>query len=103
MTKSLRFASASRQSPWRRSIAGCAAPQSAAQRLRLRRQGRQANIGLATKALVALNANDFATAIELRRARRREQPERRRIPALLGNAYFAAGRFASAEAAYRIR
>ena len=59
------------------------------------------NIGLATKALIALNANDITTAIELAERAVANSPSDAGFRSLLGNAYFAAGRFASADAAFR--
>jgi len=60
-----------------------------------------ANIGLATKAQIALASNDVATAISLAERAVERSPNDAGFRALLGNCYLAAGRFASAEAAYR--
>jgi Flp pilus assembly protein TadD len=59
------------------------------------------NIGLATKAQMALAANDVATAIPLAERAVERSPRDAGFRALLGNCYLAAGRFASAEAAYK--
>ena len=59
-----------------------------------------ANIGLATKAQIALASNDFATAIPLAERAVERSPKDAGFRALLGNCYLAAGRFASAEEAY---
>lgn len=59
------------------------------------------NIGLATRAQAALAAEQFATAIELAERAVQNTPNDAGFRALLGNCYFASGRFASAEAAYR--
>lgn len=59
------------------------------------------NIGVATRALAALNAQQYAKAVELAEQAVENSPEDAGFRALLGNAYFASGRFASAEAAYR--
>lgn len=59
-----------------------------------------ANIGLATRAQLALAANDVATAIPLAERAVERSPNDAGFRALLGNCYLAAGRFASAEAAY---
>lgn len=59
------------------------------------------NIGIATKAQAALAANQFTTAIELAERAVENTPTDAGFRSLLGNCYFAAGRFASAEAAYR--
>jgi Flp pilus assembly protein TadD len=60
-----------------------------------------ANIGIATKAQMALAANDFATAIPLAERAVEKSPRDAGFRALLGNCYLAAGRFASAEAAFK--
>ena len=59
------------------------------------------NIGLATKAQMALASNDVASAIPLAELAVEKSPRDAGFRALLGNCYLAAGRFASAEAAYR--
>ena len=59
------------------------------------------DVGMATKALAALNANDFASAIQFGEKAVAQSPKDAGFRALLGNAYFGAGRFASAEQAYR--
>lgn len=60
-----------------------------------------ANIGLATKAQLALASNDVATALPLAERAVEQSPQDAGFRALLGNCYLAAGRFASAEGAYR--
>ena len=84
-------------------IAGCAAPQTGTRSVsNFGGKVDKSNIGVATKALAALDANDYADGRQARRAGGRENsPNDAGFRALLGNAYFAAGRFASAEAAYR--
>ncbi len=59
------------------------------------------NIGLATRAAAALEKGDAATAVALAERAVGNTSNDAGFRALLGNAYFAAGRFASAEAAYR--
>ena len=59
------------------------------------------DIGLATRALAALNANDPAGAIVLAERAVAKTPKDAGFRALLGNAYFAAGRFMSAEQAFK--
>ena len=59
------------------------------------------NIALGTRAQAALEANQFATAIDLAERAVANAPDDAGFRALLGNCYFAAGRFASAEQAYR--
>ncbi len=58
-------------------------------------------LGLATKAQLALNANDIASAVSLAERAVERSPQDAGFRTLLGNCYLAAGRFASAEAAYR--
>lgn len=57
--------------------------------------------GLATRALAALNANDPAGAAALAERAVAKTPQDAGFRALLGNAYFACGRFASAEQSYK--
>lgn len=59
------------------------------------------NIGLATRAHLALAQNDAAKAIPLAEGAVANTPHDAGFRTLLGNCYLAAGRFASAEAAYR--
>jgi Flp pilus assembly protein TadD len=58
-------------------------------------------VGLATRALAALNSNDVAQAIDLAERAVAQSPNDAGFRTLLGNAYFQAGRFKSAEAAYK--
>lgn len=57
-------------------------------------------VGLATRAQAALASNDFATALTLAESAVEYRPQEASFRALLGNVYFASGRFASAEQAY---
>lgn len=59
------------------------------------------NVGLATRALAALNSNDLVNAVDLAERAVEKSPNDAGYRALLGNAYFAAGRFSSAESAYK--
>ncbi len=59
------------------------------------------NIGLATRAAAALEKGDTSSAVDLAERAVGNTSNDAGFRALLGNAYFAAGRFASAEAAYR--
>jgi Flp pilus assembly protein TadD len=59
------------------------------------------NIGLATRAQAALESNDFNSAVSLAERAVENTPNDAGFRALLGNCYLGAGRFASAEAAYR--
>jgi Flp pilus assembly protein TadD len=99
MSKSLRLASAASLAAVATVLAGCATTQ--------RHSGattsRQASgeIGLATRALAALNAGEHATAIDLAERAVARTPDDPALRSLLGNTYFLGGRFASAEAAYK--
>ena len=81
-------------------IAGCATPQT---RVVGAQFGGKATVevGLATRALAALNSNNVPLAIDLAERAVAKTPTDAGFRALLGNAYFAGGRFRSAEAAYR--
>ena len=59
------------------------------------------NIGIATRAQAALEKGDFAVAVDLAERAVANSPTDAGFRGLLGNAYFAGGRFASAEAAYK--
>lgn len=61
----------------------------------------RSNIGLATRAQAALEANQLEMAVELAERAVANTPNDAGFRALLGNCYFAAGRFASAAMAYR--
>src|SRR5690242_14073852 len=58
-------------------------------------------VGLATRALAALNSNDIPAAIGFAEQAVANTPTNAGFRAILGNAYFAGGRFRSAEGAYR--
>ena len=100
MNKPLRTTSAASLVVLASMIAGCATPQS---RVAGAQFGGKANVdvGLATRALAALNSNNVPQAIDLAERAVAKTPTDAGFRALLGNAYFAAGRFGSAEAAYR--
>jgi Flp pilus assembly protein TadD len=59
------------------------------------------HVGLATQAEVALEAKQYATAVSLAEQAVQYTPDDAGFRMLLGNCYFAAGRFASAESAYQ--
>ena len=84
-------------------VTACAGPASSGPRSASILGGKvdSANIGLATKAQLALASNDVATALPLAERAVEQSPRDAGFRALLGNCYLAAGRFASAEAAYR--
>ena len=97
MSRPLRFGPAVSTIALATMIAGCAAPQQ-----KTGFGGRaDVNVGLATRALIALNAHQVPTAIDLAERAVEHTPNDAGFRALLGNAYFAAGRFSSAEAAYK--
>ncbi|MFL6829792.1 MAG: tetratricopeptide repeat protein [Sphingomicrobium sp.] len=100
MTKPFRFASAASLVALSTMIAGCASPQ---QRVTTSGFGGRAGgeIGLATRAAAALAANDVANAVSFAERAVEKTPNDAGFRALLGNTYFASGRFASAEAAYK--
>lgn len=100
MNTSLRSTTAASLAVLASVLAGCAASQS---QVRGAQFGGKAdvNVGLATRALAALNANDIPTAISLAERAVAKTPNDAGFRALLGNAYFAGGRFRSAESAYR--
>jgi D-alanyl-D-alanine carboxypeptidase len=81
-------------------LSGCAAGQQIRGSL-LGSKADNKNIGLATRAQAALGAQQYVEAIELAERAVENKPNDAGFRSLLGNCYFAAGRFASAEAAYR--
>lgn len=99
MSRPKRFASAISTLAIVAVLGGCAAGQ----------DGRQAfapksgapNLGLALQAQASLNSGNFAQAVQLAEQAVAATPQDSELRALLGNSYFAAGRFASAEQAYR--
>src|SRR5687768_5649930 len=82
-------------------IAGCAAPKGDVVSSSGFGGKADGNVGAATRALLALNSNDVPTAIHFAERAVEKNPEDAGFRGLLGNSYFAGGRFASAEAAYR--
>jgi Flp pilus assembly protein TadD len=82
-------------------IAGCAAPQARVGSATHFGGKADMNVGLATRAMAALNSNNVPMAIDLGERAVAQSPNDAGFRALLGNAYFAGGRFRSAEAAYR--
>lgn len=97
MSNPLRFASAVSAIAVASMIAGCAAPQ-----VKTGFGGKTGdNIGLATRSVMALNSKDVPSAIDFAERAVQRTPDDAGFRAILGNAYFAAGRFASAETAYK--
>lgn len=82
-------------------IAGCAAPQArthAASEVTGKASG---DVGLGMRAIAALNSNNVPMAIDLAERAVAKTPGDAGLRALLGNAYFAGGRFQSAQDAFR--
>lgn len=98
MSNSFRFGSALSVIAAASMMGGCAAPQ---ETVGFGGRVADSNIGAATKAAIAIQSNDFATAIPLAERAVASSPTDAGFRSLLGNAYFGAGRFASAETAYR--
>ena len=80
-------------------IAGCAAPQHHVAAASYGKVDPEAALG--TRALAALNSNNIPMAISLAEQAVAKSPQDDTVRALLANAYFAGGRFASAETAYK--
>ena len=99
MTKSFRLGSAASLVTLATMIGGCAAPQSHVAVGLAKPSGD--DVGIATRALAALSSNDIPTAISLSERAVEKTPDDAGFRALLGNSYFAGGRFASAESAYK--
>lgn len=83
-------------------LGGCATPQAGPRSASIfGDKFDKSNVALATRAALALAAEDFAKAVNLAERAVENSPRDAGFRALLGNAYFGGGRFASAEAAYR--
>jgi Flp pilus assembly protein TadD len=78
-------------------LASCATPQHSG----IREAKQTGEVGLATRAVAALNSNEIPLAIDFAERAVARTPSDAGFRALLGNAYFAGGRFASAESAYK--
>lgn len=101
MTSSNRFGTTLTAAVIAATLAGCShssAPQSAGV---FGTKPDTGNIGLATRAQMALGLDHYAEAIELAERAVAASPTDAGFRGLLGNCYFAAGRFSSAESAYR--
>jgi len=101
MNQRLRFSSAASLVVLGSMIAGCAAPQTRVGSATHFGGKADGDVGLATRALAALNSNHVPEAISLAERAVAKSRDDAGFRALLGNAYFAGGRFRSAEAAYR--
>jgi Flp pilus assembly protein TadD len=83
-------------------IAGCAAPHARTSSFAATRPVTNVDKeAFATRALAALDANNVPVAIDLGEKAVAKSPMNAGVRALLGNAYFAGGRFRSAEGAFR--
>jgi Flp pilus assembly protein TadD len=98
MSKPVRFGSAISLVALATVIGGCAAPQHHAASASGTAVG---EVGLATRALAALGSGDTANAVVFAEKAVEKTPGDASFRAILGNAYFAAGRFGSAEAAFK--
>lgn len=94
---SLRFGTAVSALALATTITGCAMPSF---RSASSVKDAKANLAYALRAQMALEAGDFTSAIDLAEKAVEASPSDATVRGLLGNAYFAGGRFASAEAAY---
>jgi len=100
MNQPLRTSSAASLVALASMIAGCAAPQHhVAAASYSGKADPQAALG--TRALAALDSNNIPMAIDLAEKAVAKSPQDDTVRALLANAYFAGGRFASAETAYK--
>src|SRR5205085_5078846 len=95
MNKSLRSSSTASIVVLASILAGCAAPD-ASSSVATSFGGKVGDVGLATRAQMALNANKVPEAIQLAEQAVAKAPMDAGFRALLGHAYFAAGRFRSA-------
>ncbi len=98
MSKPIRFGSAVSLVALATIMAGCAAPQQHASSAS--GQGGE-EVGLAVRAMAAISANNLPAGIDFAERAVDKTPKDAGVRSLLGSAYFAAGRFASAEAAYK--
>ena len=98
MATSLRFGSALSVIALATSLGGCAGATGKAGRTAA---ASNVQVGPATRAQIALAANDFASAVSFAEQAAERTPNDATVRTLLGNTYFASGRFASAEGAYR--
>src|SRR5688500_5107630 len=98
MNRSLRFGTALTALAMAGLVSGCATGQ---RKVAQGANAPSAKIGLAMRAQLALESGSFAAAVPLAEQAVQASPKEAAFRAVLGNAYFGAGRFASAEAAYR--
>ena len=96
MMKTLRLGSAVSAVALASMIAGCAAPMSRSASV----SKAKAPAAYALRAQMALGSGDYGSAVTLAEQAAEANTQDSNVRSLLGNAYFASGRFASAEAAY---
>lgn len=96
MMKTLRLGSAVSAVALASMIAGCAAPMSRSASV----SKGKAPAAYALRAQMALGSGDYVSAVTLAEQAAEATPQDFNVRTLLGNTYFASGRFASAEAAY---
>jgi len=101
MNQPLRFSSAASLVVLGSVIAGCAAHQARVGSATHVNDKVPENASYATRALAALSSNNAPMAIELAEQAVAKSPMDASVRLLLGNSYFAGGRFRSAETAYR--
>ncbi|CAA9521602.1 MAG: hypothetical protein AVDCRST_MAG09-2166 [uncultured Sphingomonas sp.] len=101
MTKLLRASTAISSLAIAGLIAGCASPFGRGpERGSLAVNGKDAAVGVATRAHLALATGDYAAAVSWAEQAVGNAPRNASLRSLLGNAYLGAGRFASAATAY---
>ena len=100
MNKSLRFGTALSAALLATTVGGCAGSPHKLASVEARPVVNP-NAGLATRAQAALMAGDSVQAIDFAQRAVEATPNEPAFRLILGNSYFAGGRFASAEAAYR--
>src|SRR6476660_10603512 len=99
MSKANRFGSAASLIAMTAMVAGCATTAPKVESDFVKRSGD--DIGLASKAALALSARDYPNAILYAERAVARTPDDAGFRAVLGNTYFASGRFHSAEMAYK--
>ena len=80
-------------------VGGCAGPMS--RQSATAAKINKSDVGLATRAHAAMTVGNYSMAVELAERAVENEPQAPMLRALLGNVYFASGRFASAETAFR--
>jgi Flp pilus assembly protein TadD len=101
MAKPSRFASAASIAVLATLLGGCATSGDRVANASSLGGSADGEVGLAMRALAALSANNVPVAIDFAERAVARTPTEASVRTLLGNAYFAGGRFASAEAAYK--